>query len=105
MKILLLSGGYDSTALAWELRPALALTVDYGQLAAEGELRASRAIAQALELQHDVLRVDCRALGSGVMAGVAPMQGAPSVEWWPFRNQLLMTLAAMRALQIGPRAL
>ena len=105
MKILLLSGGYDSAALAWELRPALAVTVDYGQLAAEGELRASRAIAHALEIQHEVLRVDCRALGSGVMAGVAPIQGAPSLEWWPFRNQLLVTLAAMRALQIDAKSI
>jgi 7-cyano-7-deazaguanine synthase len=105
MKILLLSGGYDSTALAWELRPALALTVDYGQLAAEGEIRASRAVARALGLQHEVLTVDCRALGSGVMAGVPPLQEAPSQEWWPFRNQFLVTLAAMRALQIGAKGI
>lgn len=105
MKILLLSGGYDSTALAWEIRPALALTVDYGQLAAEGEIRAARAIAGALRLQHEVLTVDCRPLGSGVMAGMESLPGAPSQEWWPFRNQLLVTLAAMRAMQIGAKSI
>jgi 7-cyano-7-deazaguanine synthase len=101
MKVLLLSGGQDSTALAWRERPDLALTIDYGQLPALGEIRASRAVSRALGLRHEVLRVDCRGLGSGDMAGSPPSEIAPSPEWWPFRNQLLLTFAAMRSLQIG----
>jgi|SRR6185295_5881824 len=101
MKILLLSGGCDSTALAWKERPELAITVDYGQLSAAGEIRASRAVCRALGLHHEVMKVDCRSLGSGDLAGLAPCSLAPSPEWWPFRNQLLLTLSAMRALQVG----
>jgi 7-cyano-7-deazaguanine synthase len=38
---LLLSGGMDSVALAYWLRPDVAFTIDYGQLSAEGELRSA----------------------------------------------------------------
>jgi 7-cyano-7-deazaguanine synthase len=101
MKALLLSGGYDSTALAWRERPGLALTVDYGQLPAAGEIRASRAICSALDIRHEIVSVDLRKLGSGDMSGLPPLPNAPSSEWWPFRNQLLLTIAAMRAIQSG----
>lgn len=96
---LLLSGGMDSTALAWALRPDLAITIDYGQLAAPGEIRASTAVCQALGVQHRVIRVDCRSLGSGDMAGTNSMMFAPVSEWWPFRNQLIITLGAAAAIQ------
>jgi 7-cyano-7-deazaguanine synthase len=105
MKILLLSGGYDSTALAWLERPGLALTVDYGQLPARGEIRASRAICTALEIQHEVLTLRSRELGSGDLAGRPALTSAPSSEWWPFRNQLLLTVASMRALQRNARSI
>lgn len=89
----------DSTALAWGLRPDLAITVDYGQLPAGGEIRASTAVCQTLGLQHRVIRVDCRSLGSGDMAGTNPLTFAPVSEWWPFRNQLIITLGAAAAIQ------
>jgi len=95
---LLLSGGMDSIALAWWKRPDLAFTVDYGQLAAAAEIDASAAICGALDIPHTVLRFNAKALGSGDMAGAAPDPNAPSSDWWPYRNQLLVTLVAMKAV-------
>jgi 7-cyano-7-deazaguanine synthase len=98
---ILLSGGMDSTALAYWKRPRVAFTIDYGQVSAEGEIRAARKISEELGLDHEVIRVDCRRLGSGDLAGGRPNPIAPVPEWWPFRNQLLVTLAAMRAISLG----
>jgi 7-cyano-7-deazaguanine synthase len=89
----------DSFALAWELRPHLCITIDYGQRAAQGELRASAAVCDELKLKHRILKVDCSPLGSGDMSGTPPLDLAPVSEWWPFRNQLLITFAATVALQ------
>lgn len=93
MRILLFSGGIDSTALAFHERPERLVFFDYGQVAAAGELRACRAIAEALFLPLDVHAVDLRPLGSGTMAGTGASTGV--AEFWPFRNQMLVTLAAM----------
>lgn len=98
---LLLSGGMDSLAIAWWKRPDFAFTVDYGQLAAEGEIAAARAICKRLNIDHHVLRVDCRSLGSGDMAGTEADAFAPASDWWPYRNQLLVTLVAMRAITLS----
>jgi len=98
-RALLLSGGMDSTALAWGIRPELAITIDYGQRAARGEIRAASTVCEVLGLRHRVVQVDCRALGSGDMAGTAPSEFAPVSEWWPFRNQLLITLASAVAIE------
>jgi 7-cyano-7-deazaguanine synthase len=98
---LLLSGGMDSISLAWWKRPDLAFTVDYGQLAADAEIEASTAICRALDIPHHVLRFDARTLGSGDMAGEAPNHHAPASDWWPYRNQLLITLVSMKAVAIG----
>ena len=95
---LLLSGGMDSVAIAWWKRPDLAITIDYGQRAAEGEIVAATQVAKELGIAHEVVRVDCSPLGSGDMAGIAADQAAPTSEWWPYRNQLLITLVAMRAI-------
>ncbi|MGJ3702631.1 7-cyano-7-deazaguanine synthase [Variovorax sp. AFSI2.2] len=99
--VLLLSGGMDSAALAYWQRPAHALTIDYGQVAAEGEFRAAVQIARQLGITHHVLTLDLRTLGLGRMAGQRPDSGAPTPEWWPFRNQLLITLAAAKAATLG----
>jgi 7-cyano-7-deazaguanine synthase len=91
----------DSTAIAYWQRPAVAITIDYGQRPAAGEIRAAQAVANALELDHHVLRIDLSLLGSGDMAGLAPLEIATVPEWWPFRNQALITLAAMKGVTIG----
>jgi 7-cyano-7-deazaguanine synthase len=98
---LLLSGGIDSIALAYWKRPRFAFTVDYGQVCAAAEIRASRAACKAIGIEHHLVCSNCIALGSGDLASVAPLAVAPMPEWWPFRNQLLATLAGMRALSLG----
>lgn len=101
MRLLLFSGGIDLTALAVWKRPDIALTNDYGQRVAEGELRAARRIAAELGLRHEVLKFEAASLGAGLLADRAPSREAPSPEWWPYRNQFLVTLAAMRYLGEG----
>lgn len=98
---ILLSGGMDSVALAYWKRPAVAFTLDYGQLAAAGEIRAATKVAHILQIEHHVIRIPCRELGAGDMAGSAGLACAPVPEWWPFRNQLLVTLACMKAVAIA----
>ena len=97
---ILLSGGMDSTALAYLHRPSVAITIDYGQLPAAGEIRAASAVAQELQMDHEIIRVDLRMLGSGDLAGEGAIDVAPNPEWWPFRNQMLVTLAAMRGISL-----
>lgn len=102
---LLLSGGMDSIALAWWKRPDLLFTVDYGQLAAQAEITAASAVSERLQLPHHVLRFDGRGFGSGDMAGTSPDEKAPASDWWPYRNQLLLTLVGMRAIALGAQRL
>jgi 7-cyano-7-deazaguanine synthase len=102
---LLLSGGMDSLAIAWWKRPQLAITLDYGQKAAEAEKLASAQICRELSIPHEVVTVDCSSLGSGDMAGSSPDAAAQTSDWWPYRNQLLITLACMRAISRGTTTL
>lgn len=101
--LLLLSGGVDSTALAARERPAAALFVDYGQRPAAAERRAAHAVAGALSLPLHETALDLRPLGGGLLLDEAPLPGAPSPEWWPYRNQMLVTAAAAVALRLGLR--
>ena len=98
---LLLSGGMDSLCIAWWKRPEVAITIDYGQLPASAEISAATSVCKALGIEHHVVRVDCRPLGSGDMAGKQADTNAPASDWWPYRNQLLATLAAMKAISLG----
>ncbi|WP_250492907.1 7-cyano-7-deazaguanine synthase [Caballeronia sp. GAWG1-1] len=98
---LLLSGGMDSVAIAHWLRPQVGITIAYGQRASQAEVRAAAAVCDELSIEHHVIEADLSALGSGDMAGSAPAALAPVSEWWPFRNQMLVTLAAMKAVSIG----
>ena len=95
----------DSTALAYWQKPSHAFTIDYGQKPAPGEIRAAAAVASCLGIQHEVIRCDISDLGSGDMAGLSPLDIAPVPEWWPFRNQFLITVAAMRAVSVGVQRL
>lgn len=98
---ILLSGGMDSISLAFWKRPSYAITIDYGQAAAETEIRTSSIIAKELQMEHHVIRVDCSNLGSGDLINQEKIDISPSPEWWPYRNQLLITLACMKAVSIG----
>lgn len=102
---LLLSGGMDSLAIAWWKRPDVAITIDYGQKAAEAEIRASTAVCSALGITHHVLQIDCSALGSGDMVLAEPNSSAPASDWWPYRNQMLITFAAMKCISLGVKKL
>ncbi|KMZ12166.1 Queuosine Biosynthesis QueC ATPase [Candidatus Burkholderia humilis] len=95
---LLMSGGQDSIALAYWIRPSLAITVNYGQIPADAEIRAAAAVCSALDIPHEVVHADCAAVGSGDLSGKHPMSIAPVPEWWPYRNQPILTLAAGVAL-------
>jgi 7-cyano-7-deazaguanine synthase len=98
---LLLSGGQDSTAIAYWLRPSLAITVDYGQVPAEAEIRTARQICKLLNIKHVVVAANCSQIGSGDLNDSPALAVAPSSEWWPYRNQLVLTLAAAPALTHG----
>lgn len=102
---LLLSGGIDSTALAHWLRPRFAITIDYGQRSVGGEIRAATQIARELSIEHEIVRVDCSHLGSGDLSSTPALECAPEREWWPYRNQFLVTVAAMRGIALGIDAL
>lgn len=99
-EILLLSGGIDSTALAYSEEPEYAITVDYGQTAAKGEIKASRQICRELEIDHCVIEANCSDLGTGTMSDADQLEIASTPEWWPFRNQLIITLSAMKAVRL-----
>lgn len=95
---LLLSGGMDSLCLAFWRRPKYALTINYGQVCFEGELRAAEAVCEQLKINHSVLEANCSAAGAGEMLCDSkchtPSRSVPNESWWPFRNQLLVTLGA-----------
>lgn len=98
---LLLSGGMDSAAIAYWKNPEFAITINYGQLSALGEIRAAAEICRTIGITHSIITVDCRHLGSGDLSGSPPLEIAPASEWWPFRNQLLLTLAGIQAVSMN----
>jgi 7-cyano-7-deazaguanine synthase len=102
---LLLSGGMDSVAIAYWKRPDFAITIDYGQRPATAEMRAAVAVADTLGITHLKVAIAAGELGSGDLAGSAPLAVAPKPEWWPYRNQLLVTVAAARVLPLGAHKL
>jgi 7-cyano-7-deazaguanine synthase len=101
MKLLLLSGGLDSSALAVWKRPDVALTVDYGQRPAKGEIAAASAIADEFGIAHEIVKIDLSSLGIGALAGKCASEIARAPEWWPYRNQMLITIAGMRFVSYG----
>lgn len=101
MAALLLSGGMDSVSIAWWKRPSVSIFVDYGQKPARAEEGAGRAASEVMGLRYEVVRADCSALGSGDLAGRPAAAVAPASEWWPYRNQLILTIAGTVALQLG----
>ncbi len=100
-KAVLFSGGFDSACLTSLIRPEVCYFVDYGQVTALGEYTAADCISRQLGIPLVKLSADLKALGFGTLAGeVARSEDRPS-EWWPYRNQMLITLAGMQALKDG----
>jgi 7-cyano-7-deazaguanine synthase len=98
---LLLSGGMDSISLAYLFRPKYAFTINYGQKPAQAELRASESVCKALDIIHIPIYIDCSFLGSGDLSDKPSLGMSPSPEWWPFRNQFLITVAGMKAISLN----
>lgn len=95
---ILLSGGMDSIALAYWKKPKYAFTIDYGQKAAKSEIKAASEVTKLLNIKHHIISIDCSSLGSGDMSCAKQLDIAPISEWWPYRNQLLVTLACMKGV-------
>lgn len=98
---LLLSGGLDSTALAYMCKPDIAFNINYGQRAAKAEKQAATALCETLGINLIYIDIDCSELGSGDLTSKSAVDLAPESDWWPFRNQLLITLCAMKAVEFG----
>src|SRR6185503_1140203 len=82
-------------------RPDFAVTVNYGQHAAASENNAAAYICNSLSISHQLVDVsNLRNFGTGKMAGSPQVGIAPEEEWWAFRNQLLITLAAIVAIKV-----
>ncbi len=112
--VILLSGGLDSSAnLAFARHfdePVLALTVNYGQKAWSGELRASEAFARHYQVPHRVLDLSwLGGLGRSALTSAAlavPELNGSDLEdagvtkesasrvWVPNRNGLFLNVAA-----------
>ncbi|NDG84432.1 MAG: 7-cyano-7-deazaguanine synthase QueC [Proteobacteria bacterium] len=119
--VVLLSGGLDSSAnLAFARHfddPVLALTVNYGQKAWPGELKASQGFARHYKIEHRIL--DFTWLGAlGGSALTSGALGIPSLAsnqlddltatkktasqvWVPNRNGLFINAAAAIAESMG----
>jgi 7-cyano-7-deazaguanine synthase len=100
-KAILLSGGIDSIALAYWKKPDIAFTLNYGQSPARKEIQTSVLVAKKLNIAHHIIDIDCSSLGSGDLINQKALSVSPSSEWWPFRNQLLITLACMKGVSFG----
>lgn len=98
---LLLSGGMDSTALAYMHKPDVAFNINYGQRPAKAELKSAKSVCDCLNIELISIQIDCSDLGSGDLSNKAAIELAPESDWWPFRNQLLITLCAMKAVELG----
>lgn len=92
---LLLSGGMDSYALAYQERPDIVVTINYGQKPANAEISSAAKLARKLNIKHEVISVDLSGIGSGDLSNTPAIDVAPASDWWPFRNQALITIAAM----------
>lgn len=114
--LLLMGGGIESSALAYAGIAQAGLVINYGQTPAEGERRAALAVGGAVGLDVHILTVDAHTIGAGLLATgpaghreaarahqqeIDPDPKSPSPEWWPYRNQLLVTIAAAWALERG----
>lgn len=65
------------------------------------EYDASAAMCKRLKIEHHIIKIDCSSLGSGDMVLGKADAFAPNSDWWPYRNQLLVTLVAMKAIAMG----
>ena len=98
---LLLSGGMDSSSIAFVDRPRYAININYGQKSALAEKKAALAVCKLVGIELIELDIDCSVLGSGDLKGTKALSIGSESDWWPYRNQLLITLAAAKAVELG----
>lgn len=98
---LLLSGGMDSSALCAWRRPAVAMFVSYGQVCEAAERHAATQVCRELGVPLEIVSLQGIGLGSGDLAGLPALDIAPASDWWPYRNQLLVSAVASRVLSLG----
>ena len=103
MNVVLCSGGIDSATILWALTPArsVALSVDYGQKAAESERRATSALASRKGMEHLHLAVPL--IGAQLRSSLtdAGSVQVPQETVVPGRNALLISLAVGIAASRG----
>lgn len=107
-KAILLSGGIDSLALAFWKRTEIevAVTIDYGQLNAKAEINASKNFCDTFKIKHEILKMTFDKLGAGEMKkNGKSLKMASSPEWWPYRNQYLITIGCMKAIEYNVKSL
>jgi 7-cyano-7-deazaguanine synthase len=81
--------------LAWLARPDIAIIVDYGQVSAKGEIDASKSICDYIGIDHRVVSARADFVKIGLLAGIRSVEGKNNPEFWPFRNQFIITCALM----------
>jgi 7-cyano-7-deazaguanine synthase len=89
-RLLLFSGGLDSTALLYRLQPEACLFVNYGQRAVLAEQRCVRFFTRKLGVRLHIASL--KAVADGLDFG--RLHSDEQKEWIPFRNQLLISFAA-----------
>lgn len=119
--IVLLSGGLDSTVNLFAAAAAgpvkLALTFDYGQRAAESEIRQSRLLCQHLDITHHVIELQwlrqitrtslvnrAANVPVGEAVGIHDLQKSfetAKAVWVPNRNGVFLNIAASFAESMG----
>jgi 7-cyano-7-deazaguanine synthase len=122
--VVLLSGGLDSLVSLAEAvkreKGVMALTFDYGQIAAKREIEASRRISKYYGVKHEVIKFDwlkknsstaliiplrCARSNKGKKdkipgLNVPPGKGA-EIVWVPNRNGVMINIAAAMAEALG----
>lgn len=92
----------DSISLLYWKKCDFAYTIDYGQICSKREIDASKYVCEKLSVNHKIISIDCTPIGSGSLNKTNRLNVNNNLEeWWPFRNQLLITFAAAQALKDG----
>lgn len=103
--VVLLSGGLDSTTVLWwsiqQGETPIALSVDYGQRAAETERRLAASIAHSQGVKHIHLAVPLVATVTRSALTATGDVAVPADTVVPGRNALLIALGAGLAQSIG----
>jgi 7-cyano-7-deazaguanine synthase len=96
----LFSGGLDSTALLYWKKPDLCFHINYGQKGFKGESRAVKQIAFELSLNAELISIHSSYFETNTSVSNNKNDQYP-LEWIPYRNQLLITIAGIIGFSYG----